>query len=52
MILTLRNVLVVALFVATFVRLVAVAIDPSRLRQRISRAAELPVATARPRSNA
>jgi len=49
-ILTLRNVLVVGLFLASFVRLVAVAIDPGRLGTRISRAVQLQDATVRPRS--
>ncbi len=48
--LTLRNLLVVGLFVATCIRLVAVAIDPRRLESPLRVAAELPGATARSRS--
>lgn len=51
-VLTLRNLLVVGLFAAICARLVAVAIDPSRLGSQISRAVQLQDATARPRSNA
>lgn len=51
-ILTLRNVLVVVLFAAALVQLVAAAIDPTRLGPRVSRADPLLDATARPRSNA